>query len=149
MIKSLSKAKDDHMDRIIPVTDYDMSEIDNSSRLSQIQRRIIPQQPLTDDELKALVENDELAKLMESIRMEMEHEQLQSASPSAVPATGACSASESSNSKSMDASEEGSRDIEEQLQCAEVSVKEARQESEKDICEKNGSDDSGSINNDK
>ena len=53
--------------------DEDVEE-EKTSRLGQLQRRLVPEQAMTSEELKVLVENDQLGKLMEELMADMECE---------------------------------------------------------------------------
>ena len=145
MIQSLSKAKQDHMEHIAPTTDYFSEETNTPSRLAQLQRRIVPQQALSADELQVLVENDELAKLMESISLEMEMEQLDVKKSAMGPDTKTAEASILSKETSpVKEDDDLANTNNTETACMDksepndpVSPKEALQGEEKDVCEKN------------
>ena len=142
MLKSLKTAKQDHMEHIAPASDYSFTEESTTtSRLAQIQRRIVPQQPLTADELQVLVENDELAKLMESITMEIEMEQLKASQPEGLNAMEPVDTKQTETNQSQDEQEKDPISVN---TCTggsdQISPKEALHDEEKDICEKTDSE---------
>ena len=149
MLKALSKAKQDHMENMTPVADYEFETESKSStsHFAQLQRRITPKQALTSEELQVLVENDELAKLMASISMEMEMEQAEelkaldktnSDTKVDSPAGEESEANETSESKDTENNSSDTSSEKETIQDdGIVTEKEAKQEQEKDVCEKN------------
>ena len=121
------------MENMTPATDYEFGEDESSSsRLAQLHRRIVPKQAMTSEELQALVENDELAKLMGSISLELEMEQLKTLESKTVVTSAREKESETEK-------QEGAKDDINTSSAGDsiVSEKEAKVVQEKDLCEKN------------